>query len=375
MTYLVRCAACWGWRASFLTLLLLPAAAFAAGASVAGTLGGSASAGTTAAAANIASSVVKVFATVRYPNPYKPWTKQTPRDISGSGVVISGDRILTNAHVVLYASDIEVQATTAGDKIPATIEAIAPGIDLAVLKLSDSSFFRTHPPIARASVLPAIKDPVLVYGFPEGGSTLSITKGIVSRIEFVPYNYGTSGLRVQIDAAINPGNSGGPAIAGNQMIGLAFSRLAGGAENIGYIIPEEEIELFLHDVAGGHRYPGKPAMYDELQTLQSTALRRYLGVPNGTTGVVVLRPYGSAPQYPLEKWDVITHIGAAAIDDQGMIDLGGDVRLSFRYLVQKLARHGEVPLTIFRHGKTTHVELPVGNDRRLLIPNLVGDYP
>ncbi|MGH7058440.1 MAG: trypsin-like peptidase domain-containing protein, partial [Acetobacteraceae bacterium] len=118
MTYLVRCAARWGWRASFLTLLLLPAAAFAAGAS----------------AANIASSVVKVFATVRYPNPYKPWTKQTPRDISGSGVVISGDRILTNAHVVLYASDIEVQATTAGDKIPATIEAIAPGIDLAVLK-------------------------------------------------------------------------------------------------------------------------------------------------------------------------------------------------------------------------------------------------
>ena len=92
-------------------------------------------------------------------------------------------------------------------------------------------------PLARASALPQIKDAVLAYGFPTGGTSLSITKGIVSRIEFVPYNYPTSGLRIQIDAAINPGNSGGPAIAGDKMIGLAFSRL-GDAQNIGYIIPE-----------------------------------------------------------------------------------------------------------------------------------------
>ena len=45
-------------------------------------------------AASLDSSVVKVFATVRYPAPFSPWTKQAPRDISGSGVVIEGDRIL-----------------------------------------------------------------------------------------------------------------------------------------------------------------------------------------------------------------------------------------------------------------------------------------
>ena len=73
----------------------------------------------------------------------------------------------------------------------------------------------------------------------------------MSRIEFTNYNYPVSGLRIQIDAAINPGNSGGPAVAGNTMIGLAFSHL-GGAENIGYIIPCEEIdELFLKDIARG----------------------------------------------------------------------------------------------------------------------------
>jgi len=326
-------------------------------------------------AAPLDSSVVKVFATVRYPAPFTPWTKQAPQDISGSGVVIEGDRILTNAHVVLYASDIEVQATEAGDRVPATVAAVAPGIDLAVLKLDDPSFFKKHPPIARANVLPHIKDPVLVYGFPIGGNTLSITKGIVSRIEYVSYNYPTSGLRIQIDAAINPGNSGGPAAAGGKMIGLAFSRLVGAdAQNIGYIIPDEEIELFLKGIAAGH-YAGKPALYDDLQTLQNQGLRRYLGVPESTTGVVVLKPYDSLAGNPLEKWDVITHIGDTPIDDQGMIDLNADVRLNFEYLVQKDVRDGKVPLTIFRHGAVLHVEEPVAYDRPLLIPGLEGQYP
>src|ERR1700727_374059 len=180
-------------------------------------------------------SVVKIFSTMRYPDPFKPWTKQAPSEATASGVVIEGKRILTNAHAVLYASQVQVQANAAGDKVSATVIAVAPGIDLALLQLDDPSFFDTHSPVARASKLPQIKDPVLAYGFPAGGSSLSITKGIVSRIEFVAYNYPVSGLRIQVDAAINPGNSGGPAIAGDKMIGLAFSHLVGGGtENIGY---------------------------------------------------------------------------------------------------------------------------------------------
>ncbi len=169
----------------------------------------------------------------------KPWAKQGPAEVTGSGVIIEGHRILTNAHVVTYASQVQVQANEAGDKVFAKVVAIAPGIDLAVLQVDDKAFFDSRPPLPRASVLPQIKDPVLAYGFPTGGTSLSITKGIVSRIEFVPYNFPVSGLRIQIDAAINPGNSGGPAVAGDKMIGLAFSTL-NNAQNIGYIIPNEE---------------------------------------------------------------------------------------------------------------------------------------
>jgi S1-C subfamily serine protease len=326
------------------------------------------------AAADVANSVVKVFSTMRYPDMARPWTKQAPSEATGSGVIIEGRRILTNAHVVLYASQVQVQANEAGDKVSATVVAIAPGIDLAVLKLDDESFFDNRPPLARATKLPQIKDAVLAYGFPTGGSSLSITKGIVSRIEFVPYNLAVSGLRIQVDAAINPGNSGGPAVADDRMIGLAFSKLTGGADNIGYIIPNEEIELFLKDIADGH-YDGKPAMFDDLQTLENTALRDYLRLDKSVEGVVVHKPYGGDAGYPLKQWDVITHIGDAPIDNQGMVKLGHDLRVSFHYLIQKTARDGRLPLSIVRDGRPQQVSLPVGMERPTLVSDLAGGYP
>jgi S1-C subfamily serine protease len=322
----------------------------------------------------IENSVVKIFATMRYPDPFKPWTKQAPTEVSASGVVIEGKRILTNAHVVLYATQVQVQANATGDKLPATVVAVAPGIDLAVLQLDDAGFFDTHPALPRANELPRIKDAVLAYGFPTGGTSLSITKGIVSRIEFVPYNFPVSGLRIQVDAAINPGNSGGPAIAGDKMIGLAFSKLGGDTQNIGYIIPNEEVDLFLKGIADG-RYHGKPAMYDDLQTLENPALRDYLKLDKSVEGMVVHRPYKEDSSYPLKEWDVITHIGDTPIDNQGMIKLDKDLRVHFAYKIQHVAKNGMLPLTVVRAGKVLKIDLPVSTERPTLVGDLHGAYP
>ena len=322
----------------------------------------------------IENSVVKVFATMRYPDPFKPWSKQAPSEVTASGVVIEGRRILTNAHVVLYASQVQIQANAAGDKVAATVVAVAPGIDLAILQLDDAAFFDRHPPLPRAGKLPRIKDAVLAYGFPTGGNSLSITKGIVSRIEFVAYNYPVSGLRIQVDAAINPGNSGGPAVAGDKMIGLAFSKLGGDTQNIGYIIPNEEVELFLKDVAEG-RYHGKAAMYDELQTLENPALREYLKLDKSVEGMVVHRPYKTDASYPLKEWDVLTRIGNTPIDNQGMIRLDKDLRVSFAYLIQHLANDDKVPMTIVRAGKSMQIQLPVSAEHPTLVTDLHGGYP
>ncbi|MFL6657435.1 MAG: trypsin-like peptidase domain-containing protein [Massilia sp.] len=318
-------------------------------------------------------SVVKVFSTLRRPDPYKPWGKAAPAEVTGSGVVIEGKRILTNAHVVGYASQVEIQASQAGDKVSATVVAVARDMDLALLKLDDETFFDTHAPVARASVLPSVREQVFAYGYPTGGNSLSITKGIVSRIEFVGYSLDTAGLRIQIDAAINPGNSGGPAIAGDKMVGLAFGG-ATNAQNIGYIIPNEEIELFLRDMADG-KYDGKPALLDETQTLENPVLRTYLKLDKTVEGAIVQTPGLRDAGYPLKEWDVITKIGESALDNQGMVKLGSNLRVRFQYRVQQLAKNGKVPMTIVRAGKTMEVQVPVSTGRKLLIPDLNGGYP
>jgi S1-C subfamily serine protease len=318
-------------------------------------------------------SVVKMFSTVRRPDPLKPWNKQPSEERSGTGVIIEGKRILTNAHVVMYASQVEVQAYQAGDKVSATVEAIAPGIDLAVVKLDDEKLFATHPPLARATALPDVKEPVMAYGYPTGGSNLSITKGIVSRIEFTGYNHPVQGLRIQIDAAINPGNSGGPAVVGDKMIGLAFSSL-GGAQNIGYIIPNEEIDLFLKDVADGH-YDGKPGMFEDLQTLENPALRAFLKLGPEVQGTIVHEPFTRNGPSPLKVWDVITRIGDVSVDDQGMVQIGPNLRIRFQYLVQHMVKNGEVPLTVLRGGKSLTVQLPVSPAFPMLVPDPEGTYP
>lgn len=323
--------------------------------------------------AGVQDSVVKIFATMRPPDLLRPWTKSSPREGSGTGIVLEGKRILTNAHVVAYATQVMVQAQGSGDKIAAEVVAFAPGIDLAVLKLEDEAFFETHPPLPRAAKLPQVKDAVLVYGYPTGGTSLSITKGIVSRIEFAAYGAQTEGLRIQIDAAINPGNSGGPALVDDRMIGLAFSRL-GTADNIGYIIPTEEVELFLQDVADG-QYDGKPRMFDQLQTLENDALRAKLKLDRSAKGVVVTEPSAVVAGSPLKKWDVISKIGDHEIDNDAQVRLADGLRVRFPYLIQHVAHDGKLPLTIIRDGQPQAVELPVVNRQALLIEELLGAYP
>jgi len=321
----------------------------------------------------VENSVVKIFATVRYPDPYKPWSKQAPSDFSGSGVVIKNKRILTNAHLVLYASQVQVQANQSGNLLSATVEYVAPDIDLAVLKLDDETFFDSHKPLEWAAEVPQQESTVMVYGYPLGGTVLSITKGIVSRVEFAAYN-ATAGLRIQIDAAINSGNSGGPAVVGDKMIGLAYSRLTGSAQNIGYIIPCEEIQMFLDDIADGH-YDGKPTMLDEVQVLGNPTLYSFLNLSNSIHGVIVTKPDDAVPNNPLKKWDVITKIADTSVDDQGMINLDNNLRVFFKYLIQKTIKDDKVPMTVIRAGKEMRINMPVLKKHPRLIPDLNGAYP
>jgi hypothetical protein len=71
----------------------------------------------------------------------------------------------------------------------------------------------------------------------------------------------------------------------------------------------------------------------------------------------------------------LTHIGDTPIDNQGMIKLDKDLRVSFAYLIQHLAKDGKVPISIVRAGKPLKIELPVSPAHPTLVTDLHGGYP
>lgn len=321
----------------------------------------------------IRASVVKVLATTRPPDLIRPWTKGNAQEASGTGAVIEGNHILTCAHVVSYASQLYVQPFQSADKIRAKVVAMAPAIDLAILSVEDEAFFKDRPAIPFAEELPQMKEKVNAYGYPVGGSELSVTEGIISRVEFGALNAETQGLHIQVDAALNPGNSGGPAIAQGHIIGVVFSTMRD-AENIGYLIAVEEIRQFLNDVKDG-TYEGKPQIFDLFTQCENDALRAKLKLPPGEGGALVGEPYKAGEKHPLRKWDVITHIGEFAIGSDAKLPVRDDLRLYFEYMVPQVIKDGKVPLTIWRDGRSEKIEMAITAERDRVVTSLEGEYP
>ena len=323
---------------------------------------------------DVQSSVVKILATRRLPDMLRPWTKKSPQEVSGSGVVIEGNRILTNAHVVAFANQIYIQPFQSAEKFVARVVAEAPGIDLALLELEDVSFFQIYPSLPMAENLPRAKDTVNVYGYPVGGKEQSVTEGIVSRIEYSKMYYDVLGLRIQIDAALNAGNSGGPAINDEKIVGLVFSKIKE-AENVGYLIPVEEIKMFLDDITDG-TYEGQPRIRGvNFQTCENDALRDWLGIGDDTTGIMVTRVRSRDPDFPLKLWDLVTHLGQHPIDSEGHVRAHGDLRLPAFYLVPQLFKEGQVEMTVIRHGQMRKIKMPVSEHSNRLIRFNGHEYP
>ncbi|MEO1277611.1 MAG: trypsin-like peptidase domain-containing protein [Planctomycetota bacterium] len=323
------------------------------------------------AQADIRESTVKIFTTSRGPELTRPWTRQQPSNSTGSGLVIEGGRILTNAHVVEYGQQIFVQPYLTSQRLAARVVARNTGIDLAVLELEDGSALDGVPVASVDGGLPHIGDSVNAYGYPLGGEELSITEGIVSRIEFVGYTPGTLGLRIQVDAALNPGNSGGPVAVNGSVIGLTFSGIQQ-ADNIGYIIPNEEIRLFLEDIEDG-KVDGRPFLRETFDNTRNPALRAKLGLSSSLDGMAV----ADAPEEnPLKPWDVVTAIDGRSVDSQGLVSLTEDLRLYFEYFVHHgLNDDDTITLSVLRDGEEIEVRSPVvrGNDD--FFPQLDNTYP
>lgn len=304
-------------------------------------------------------SVAKIFVTVQQEDFRQPWQSHPPMSGSGSGFIIKGKRLMTNAHVVSDARFIEVQREGDTRKYPARVRFIAHDCDIAILEVKDEAFFEGTKPFSLGSALPSLNDTVIVLGYPMGGGRLSLTKGVVSRIDYNLYAHSSvdSHLVMQVDAAINPGNSGGPVLFNNKVIGIAFQGISA-SQNIGYTIPLPVIEHFLKDIEDG-TYDGYPELGVDHLRMENPALRANLGIPAGTTGVVVanIDPYGAAAGL-LKPRDVLLTIAGQAIANDGSVRLDGNT-VEYAEFIERKQCTENVAFTIWRDEKTHAVVVPL----------------
>jgi S1-C subfamily serine protease len=305
-------------------------------------------------------SVVKVLTVSDSPDYDQPWQTQGTVSASGSGSIVStahGLRVLTNAHVVENQVFVEVRRYGKSRKFVAEVEGVGHVCDLALLTIDDEAFFEGVTPIELGG-LPSLGDSVSVLGYPIGGDRLSVTKGIVSRIEMFPYAQSQrSLLAVQVDAAINSGNSGGPVIRDGKIAGVAFQSLEEG-EAINYMIASPVVRHFLQDMEDG-TFDGFPDLGVTTQHLESLALRRSLKLPESQHGGVLVTNVtfeGSAWQV-LKRGDVLLTIDGTKVASDASVRFRKGERIDFSHRVSSLHVGDVLPLQIWRDGALLDVEV------------------
>ncbi|NLK42694.1 MAG: serine protease [Planctomycetes bacterium] len=310
---------------------------------------------------------VAMIMTVRQDFDYvTPWKKLPMSRGVGTGFVIEGDRILTNAHNVANARYIEVVKQYEAKRYPAKVEFIGHDCDLALLSVNDASFFRDMVPLSFGGI-PRVNSTVHTCGFPMGGRQLSITEGVVSRIEYGTYSHtqAHTHLLVQTDAAINPGNSGGPVLQDGKVVGVAFQGLQS-ADNIGYMIPTTVIQHFLTDVqSGGYDGFGTPG-FSTFEGLHNPFYKAFLRIPSEISGVVVTNVVrGGTAEGVLQKGDVLTRIDDFDIDNDGMIRIYG-LRVDFSEAIDIRQIGQTVEIGFYRNGEPRTADLKVALNAPLL---------
>lgn len=299
----------------------------------------------------IRENVCRVSTTSQRPDYQTPWM---PGDVirgHGAGFVIDGKRVMTNAHVVSDARFITVEKEGDPVRYRAEVEHVAHDADLAVLRVEDERFFEGSAPFEFGGI-PALESTVSVYGFPVGGERLSVTRGVVSRIDFQNYAHSAidAHLVIQIDAAINPGNSGGPVLQDGRVVGVAFQGFRGDvAQNVGYMIPVPVIERFLTDIEDGY-YDGYVDLGITWFNLQNPAQRRALGLEDGDGGVMVGSVASAGASVGvLEVGDVLLAIDGRPIRSDGFVELNGE-RVEMVEVVERKFKDDTVEFELLRDG-------------------------
>jgi len=303
-------------------------------------------------------SLVRITATSVEPDYKAPWNAGGLERGVGAGFVISGNRIMTNAHVVANSRYVTVERDGDPNKYPAKVQFIANDCDLAVITVPAPDFFKNMLPLQFGGI-PTLESTVSAYGYPIGGERMSVTTGIVSRVDFQLYTHSSvdQHLAIQISAQINPGNSGGPVMQDTKVVGVAFQGYSGDvAQGVAYMIPTPVIKRFLQDIGNGH-YDEYPDLAITYAKLQNPAQRRFLGLKDDDRGVLVSSVVAAGPSNGiLYPGDVLLAIDGHPIASDANVELDGE-HAQFEEVVERKFKGDSVKLDVLRNKQPTTVSI------------------
>ena len=321
-------------------------------------------------------SVFKLFTTHCQPNYLTPWQQQQQFTSIGTGFCFdkANRRFLTNAHCVEDA--VVVQVLKRGDtkKYFCKVLLIADACDLALLTVESDAFWTDVPALPLSADLCRLQDTVSVLGYPVGGSNISLTQGVVSRLDLtdISQSFGTQSLlTVQIDAAINAGNSGGPVLnARMEVVGVTFQGMAKQeAEGTGYIIPVPVVKRFLDDFERHGAWTGFTSLHVECQALENEDLRRMHGMGEEQTGIVIraVAPETHVAE-ALEVDDVLLSVEGQQVGNDGSVSFLDGERIQVTHLLSDKFRGDILKVEVLREGEVLSLSFPLENSALLVPP-------
>lgn len=313
----------------------------------------------------IRDAIVQIYTTYMEPSYQSPWKMLDVNEAGGTGFIIKGRRILTNAHLISYHTNIEIRRHGQWKRYKGRVVHVAHEADLAILTVDDPKFFANVTPLVFGD-LPPPQQEVMAYGFPFGGQSVSTSKGILSRFEYYEYAYsGQRFLAGQIDAPTNIGSSGGPVIVDGRVVGVVMQR----SDNIGMMVPMPVIRHFFKDIDDKH-YDGFPDLGFKAQKMENPGMKQKYGLTGDQSGILVYEVlYQSAAEGYIKKDDVILEIDGHTIADDGTVEFRPDERTSFLFYVDSHQLNEEVRFKVLRQGKILNVEYVL--DKRIGDTDLV----
>lgn len=317
-------------------------------------------------------AIVRVEVDTKQPNYRVPWNIGGMSSGNGTGFLVGPNKFLTNAHVVSNGRLIYIKKVNDPKPYKARVVHVAHDCDLAMIEVESEDEFMTAfsgvEPLFIGEI-PKLNTTVVAIGYPIGGERISVTRGVVSRIDFRTYSHSSidNHLTIQVDAAINPGNSGGPVLQSNQVVGVAFQGYSGSvAQNTGYMIPVPVIERFLKDVEDGS-YDFYVDLATSVLNILNPAQRRALGLPNDGIGVMVsdADAAGSAGGV-LKTKDVLLSIDGHLIASDGFIEIEGE-RVDLNEIIERKYAGDTVDLEVWRDQEREEITIEL----KRFIPYLI----